>query len=252
MEEYNKVERNVNDYKCPILQDWFRNPVLASDGRFYEKKSLIEHLKYSNISPVVPSKILTNSFHECFMFDQELKEFKKRNGIVDKVSVIENLCELYECDEDNLVEVLLMFEPLKLEEILSALNYQHIKKHKFEILVWASQNGRVDLIINLLKKLTDNDLREKNNEMLKWIINNGHLKVVKLFMKRLTEDDIEIFDICENKNLEILKILSDFLSEECFQRLYKIYMLDPDSTTPEIIDFITSKLSNIPEEFSLF
>lgn len=54
------------DFRCPITQEVFEDPVTAADGHVYERKAIVDWLKKSKISPctnvVLSNKKVTSSF----------------------------------------------------------------------------------------------------------------------------------------------------------------------------------------------
>ena len=43
-------EMSDNDFKCPITLQIFREPVLASDGKFYEREVIENHIKLFHLN----------------------------------------------------------------------------------------------------------------------------------------------------------------------------------------------------------
>lgn len=69
---------NENQFICPILQDYFTDPVLAADGHMYEKSGIEKWFETKNTSPVTGS-IICKTLLTNYMFNNILKEFYKKN-----------------------------------------------------------------------------------------------------------------------------------------------------------------------------
>lgn len=65
----------AEDLTCPITLQIMKNPILCTDGKYYEKDALLEYQKKSNLSPITREKF------EIVTTQQEM--VKKINDFLD-------------------------------------------------------------------------------------------------------------------------------------------------------------------------
>jgi ankyrin repeat protein len=98
------MEININkyDFLCPITQQIFLDPVLASDGIFYEKDAILKWFKIKTISPITRVEI-DSKLIKCVYFNNQLKIFLQQNPdlIKDQYKYLsdENYGIIYDCND---------------------------------------------------------------------------------------------------------------------------------------------------------
>ena len=73
-----KLDISDDNFKCPITLDYMREPVMASDGHFYEKFAIQNWFKTHNTSPLT-NKIIDEKLTVCYFFNEKINEFYKQN-----------------------------------------------------------------------------------------------------------------------------------------------------------------------------
>ena len=78
-----KRKRDVSYLVCPITKDFFKNPVVASDGYTYESEAIEKYLKDNNVSPITKQPISNNIFPNRSIMDavQEYQKESKKSKI---------------------------------------------------------------------------------------------------------------------------------------------------------------------------
>ncbi len=72
---------DIHDLKCPITRQIFCDPVLAEDGRIYEKRSLETWFKNSHTSPMTGMRIETK-IYPMILFKNQSKITRISMGII--------------------------------------------------------------------------------------------------------------------------------------------------------------------------
>ncbi len=88
---------------CPITCQIFKNPVLASDGNFYEKTAIEDWLTKSKISPI--SRIpMTVNLHESYIFNDLLKSYLEQHPDKIKDQYVINLADMLKiiCNKNSI------------------------------------------------------------------------------------------------------------------------------------------------------
>jgi len=168
---------DIDQFRCPITKDIFKDPVIADDGMVYEKDAIEEWLSKNSASPMTQIK-MTNILVGCHtiksLTDDLIKKYPELKG-QQYAMPIEKIIELGNYDE------LLSYAEFDLKHLMDS---QHLRDS--DVFHKLCQNANPDI----LKYVIDNsiDLECRNNidsrpihyickystpEMIKYIIDKG-------------------------------------------------------------------------------
>ncbi len=71
------IDENLDDYICPITQQIFLEPVVASDGNTYEKIAILEWYKINKNSPIT-REILEEKFYPNYFVVSKIKNLEEK------------------------------------------------------------------------------------------------------------------------------------------------------------------------------
>ena len=99
-EEKREIENTLNnEFSCPITKEIMSNPVLTTDGFYYEEKSLKNWLKYNTTSPMTREQITRKSFAEFIIIPSKKMKtdierlLKRKEQLALQITLLEDLVE---------------------------------------------------------------------------------------------------------------------------------------------------------------
>lgn len=183
-------------FTCPLTQQIFKDPVLTTDGYYYERSAIEEYIKTNDISPMTGIKYNDKILMKCNDFDTELKKYLATANQRELNYKIDCSNELFRCINEEKFEEICSIN-FKEEDIISIRNQniikiifssyisvvKHLVYHNINILSHTENNynahhilyyGSDDIIYWYLNYLTGNTEDNVNTEIQKELnlINN--------------------------------------------------------------------------------
>ena len=199
---------NKNDLCCPISHLIFLNPVLASDGHFYEKDCIEKWFVTSNISPLT-NKLINNVVIESFFMVGLVNTFLNKHP--------EEKTNQYFRSNDHSTNLSEVKNFIKKKQFNKLLSY---KKFQLEYL-FDRMSNILKAPDNILKYIIDNsvDLEVKDEDgwrLIHYICDCSTPTIIKYLIDKGVDLEAETNDkvrpihcICSNSasTLEILKYI---------------------------------------------
>ena len=206
-----------NILRCPITNEIFLDPVIASDKQTYERQALINWLKRNKTSPKTRAEMDYEGIIDNFTVKQMVEEYLKTNP--DKKEEQYQFDNRYEVNKKNIKTLInkKMYDGLKnyIQFDLKDL----IKKKKFKQILENADNRIVKHIIDnsldldcadLKKGPANNIIKYSNKDIIKYFLNkNKQSEFLKsknyfcktIFRKKMDKDLIKF--VCENFEIDI-------------------------------------------------
>ena len=198
------IDESTNIFRCPITHEIFLNPVIASDGIFYEELVLKKWLEMSSKSPICGINI-EKKYYKSVLFNNLLKEYLERCPFMlneqYKIEFDESI--FYNYLNDGKISELIKY--ISVYDLFS-IEYKEILQNTFKnneitkILIDKS----VVIINNLGRKLIHYVCMWSTPEMIKYIID----KEVDLECSDI-EKSRPIHYICTWSTPEMIKYIID-------------------------------------------
>lgn len=241
------------DFICPITNLIFFDPVLASDGRYYEKKAITKWLKDHSTSPVTRQPI-SKTLYPCMYFKNRLQDFLNENPdkLEEQYIVIETYVEnkahvnsLITTKNFNELKVYVdyhfesmgsnMFKSLftncedtdVLKHIITnCIDYEYKDGDHRRIIHYICINKSIELISIMMKKKVELNCKDKFGKIpLEYILTDDtDEKIVVEFIKQIPDlkNNISMIKIlvvfaCKYNKLNLLKYIVDMLPNFNFE-----------------------------------
>jgi ankyrin repeat protein len=162
---------NKDAFICPITHQIFKDPVIAFDGIFYERKAIEDWFKNNNISPTT-RQIIDKTIISSILFNNLLKEYLEKNPEELKNQYVYEINEIifnYYINKNDLIE-LKKYMSLYNNIVLSFFDETRLKNNGLAKIL-------IDHQININNKnnylLIHYICRFSTPEMIKYIIDKG-------------------------------------------------------------------------------
>ena len=235
------IPNQIEEFVCPISKQIFKEPVVASDGFFYEKHCILEWLKTKNLSPMT-NLVISKNVHSCIFFNNLLKTFLENNP--------EEVRNQFAPSFDHVDNIDILNEIIKERRYVSLLKYRSFIMSKFQnykIIKDLAKSNQHQVIMHLVDNVIDlnekihgrrlvHDLCQYSTpEMIKYIIDKG--------VDLECQDDTQsrpIHFICQYSTPEMIKYIIDKgVDLECLDNeQWKPIHLICRYSTPEMIKYI--------------
>ena len=156
------TETTPEDFICPITQELFQTPVVASDGHTYEKKAMKKWLDTGNrISPCTGLPLKTKKLIENFTLKKIIDNYKE--------NMLKGVTQMNELDNERKKTSLLLKKLKIMRKIITIMRF----KEKFTKQKPETKQKTIQKQISVQKKTDDND----KSTLKKWrvYLNNNVL-----------------------------------------------------------------------------
>lgn len=279
------MEFSVSDIKCPISGFIMSDPVLCSDGFYYEKECIMEWLKNHNTSPIT-RKIISFDCYPSFNFKKKIEEFLNKNPELKKEQYIPLFTDntIFLKKEDEIIDILNNINSISVN-FSEINNWNFLKNDKicelllektndinkniysdFKLIDLFCEHSSLNIVMKIVNKYIELKLpiQKKNNkrDTINSTVYNENKEVLKYMLEKYIELKLPInsrdnclkLNILESAILDGNKDIFDYIFNKFkefnyLENIDYLTLLNLSKENGEIIDYILEKIIDLKELF---